>query len=110
MRIFDMQTLVNLNKDKTYITENITPFTCFHVKTGPKSTQDKHQIQTRIIYRSSLPAKHADDNTHKLYWSQTKFLGQAITKHTREFKEAWLSMDKLTFNRHTDIPAIYLQL
>ncbi len=27
-----------------------------------------------------------------------------------EFKEAWHSMDKLTFNRHIDIPTIYLQL
>ncbi len=35
---------------------------------------------------------------------------QATTKHAREFKEAWHSMDKLTFNRHIDIPIIYLQL
>ncbi len=34
----------------------------------------------------------------------------ATTKHAREFKEAWHSMHKLTFNRHIDIPTIYLQL
>ena len=47
---------------------------------------------------------------HKFDWSQTKFLGQTKTKHAREFKEAWHSIDKQTFNRHIDIPTIYLQL
>ena len=59
---------------------------------------------------SSLPAKHTDDNGHKFDWSQTRCLGQATTKHAREFKEAWHSLDKQTFNRHIDIPTIYLQL
>ena len=37
-------------------------------------------------------------------------LGQATTKHAREFKEAWHSLDKQTFNRHIDSPLIFLQL
>ena len=37
-------------------------------------------------------------------------LGHAHTKHAREFKEAWHSMDNNTINRHVDIPTIYLQL
>ena len=40
----------------------------------------------------------------------SKCLGQATTKHAREFKEAWHSLDKQTFNRHIDIPLIYVQL
>jgi hypothetical protein len=43
-------------------------------------------------------------------WSQTRCLGQATTKHALEFKEAWHSLEKQTFNRHIDIPTIYLQL
>ena len=31
-------------------------------------------------------------------------------KTLREFKEAWHSLDKQTFNGHIDIPLIYLQL
>jgi hypothetical protein len=33
-----------------------------------------------------------------------------MTKHAREFEEAWHSLDKQTFNRHIDFPTIYLQL
>ena len=29
-------------------------------------------------------------------------------KQAREFKEAWHSLNKQTFNRHIDIPTIYL--
>ena len=81
--------------------------------------QTSKKIQTRLTEHrnainrhdhSSLPAKHADDNGHKFDWSQTRCLGQATTKYAREFKEAWHSMHKLTFNRHIDIPTIYLQL
>jgi hypothetical protein len=43
-------------------------------------------------------------------WTHTELLGQAQTKHAREFKEAWHSMDNNTINRHVDIPMIYLQL
>ncbi len=80
--------------------------------------QTSKKIQTRLTEHrdainrhdhSSLPAKHADDNGHKFDWSQTRCLGQATTIHAREFKEAWHSMHKLTFNRHIDIPTIYLQ-
>ena len=39
-----------------------------------------------------------------------KRLGQANTKHAREFKEAWHSLDKQTFNCHIGIPLIHLQL
>ncbi len=81
--------------------------------------QTSKKIQTRLTEHrnainrhdhSSLPAKHADDNGHKFDWSQTRCLGQTTTKHAREFKETWHSMHKLTFNRHIDIPTIYLQL
>ncbi len=68
------------------------------------------KIQTRLVTEnrnavnkhdhSSLPAKHADDNGHKFDRSQTRCLGQTTTKHAREFKEAWYSMDELTFSRH----------
>ena len=32
------------------------------------------------------------------------------TKHAREFKEAWYSIDGNTINRQVEIPTIYLQL
>ena len=110
------------HKDKTHITEKhnacIYIFPC-------KNCPDKYigqtskKIQTRLTEHqnainrhdhSSLPAKHTDDNGHKFDWSQTICLGQATTKHAREFKEAWHSLDKQTFNRHIDIPTIYFQL
>ena len=33
-----------------------------------------------------------------------------LYKHTRDFKEAWHSVDKNTINRHIDIPPVFLQL
>jgi hypothetical protein len=57
-----------------------------------------------IHEHNSLPAMHADDNGHNFDWSQTRCLGQATTKYAREFKEAWHSIDELTFNRRIDIP------
>ena len=54
----------------------------------------------------SLPASHADDYEHSFNWSQTEILGQAATRHVREFKEAYHSMDRSTF----DIPTIYHRL
>ena len=41
---------------------------------------------------------------------ETQLLVQAKTKHAREFKEAWHSVDKNTINRHIDIPPVFLQL
>ena len=70
----------------------------------------EHQNAINRHDHNSLPAKHAGDNGHKFDWAQTKCLGQATTKHAREFKEAWHSLDKQTSNRHIDIPLIYLQL
>ena len=35
---------------------------------------------------------------------------EAKTKHAREFKEAWYSIDNNTINRHIDIPPAFLQL
>ena len=58
----------------------------------------------------SLPASHADDYERSFNRSQTEILGQAAIRHAREFKEAWHSMDRSTFNRHIDIPTIYHQL
>ena len=101
---------------------NTTPSICLVVHTNcPEKYigQTSKKIQTRLTEQknainrqdhNSLPAKHADDNGHKFDWSQTKCLGQATTKHAREFKEEWHSLDKQTFNRHIDIPLIYLQL
>ncbi len=56
---------------------------------------------------SSLPGKHADDNRNKFTRLQTKFLGQATTKHAHEFEEAWHSVDEQNkFNPYIHIPII----
>jgi hypothetical protein len=109
------------HKDKTHITEKHNAIYIFPCKNCPDKYigQPYKKIQTRLTEHqnainrhdhSSLPAKHTDDNKHKFNSSQTRYLGQATTKHAREFKEAWHSLDKQTFNRHIDIPTIYLQL
>ena len=109
------------HKDKTLTTNKhnaIYMFSCTNCpekyigQTSKKiqTTLTEHQNAINRPYHNSLPAKHADDNGHKFDWSQTKYLGQAATKHAREFKEAWHSLDKQTVNRHIDIPLIYLQL
>jgi hypothetical protein len=81
--------------------------------------QTSKKIETRITEHKnaikrydlrSLPAAHTYDNCHTFNWTHTELLGQAQTKHAREFKEAWHSMDNNTINRHVDIPTIYLQL
>ena len=46
----------------------------------------------------------------RLTGRKTKLLGRATTRHARELKEAWHSIDKNTINRHIDIPTVYLQL
>ena len=58
----------------------------------------------------SLWTAHTYDNCHTFNWTETQLLGRAQTKHAREFKEAWYSMDANTINRHIEIPTIYLQL
>ena len=58
----------------------------------------------------SLPAAHTYDNCHTFNWTETQLLGPAQTKHAREFKEAWYSIDANTINKHIEIPTIYLQL
>ena len=58
----------------------------------------------------SLPAAHTYDNCHTFNWTETQLLGPAQTKHAREFKEAWYSIDANTINQHIEIPTIYLQL
>ncbi len=109
------------HKDKTNATDKRNAIYMFPCKNCPEKYigQTSKKIQTRLTenrnainthVHSSIPAKHADDNGHKFDWSQTRCLGQATTKHAREFKEAWHSMHKLTFNRHIDIHTIYLQL
>ena len=40
----------------------------------------------------------------------TRCLGQPKRNHACEFKDAWHSLDKQTFNCHIDIPLIYLQI
>ena len=53
---------------------------------------------------------HAHNNGHTFNWTETQLLDQAKTKHAREFKEAWHSVDKNTINRYIDIPPVILQL
>jgi hypothetical protein len=48
----------------------------------------------------------SEESSCQFDWSQMRCLGQATTKHAREFKETWHSLDKQTFNRHIDIPTI----
>ena len=83
--------------------------------TAHNITLEKHQRKWKHAWQNtamllndtppkSLPASHADDYEHSFNWSQTKILGQATTRHAREFKEAWHSMDRSTINRHIDIP------
>jgi hypothetical protein len=96
------------HKDKTHITEKHNTIYIFPCKNylDKYIGQTTKKIQTRLTEHqnainrhdySSLPAKHTDDNGHKFDWSQTRCLGQATTKHAREFKEAWHSLDKQTF-------------
>ena len=109
------------HKDETHITGKHNAIYIFPCKNCPDKYigQTSKKIQTRLTEHqnainrhdhSSLPAKHTDDNGHQFDWSQTRCLGQATTKHARKFKEAWHSLDKQTFNRHIDIPTIFLQL
>ena len=81
--------------------------------------QTSKKIETRITEHKnaikrhdhlSLPAAHTYDNCHTFYWTETQLLGRAQTKHAREFKEAWYSIDANTINRHIEIPTIYFQL
>ena len=69
--------------------------------------QTSKKIETRITEHKnaikrydlrSLPAAHTYDNCHTFNWTHTELLGQAQTKHAREFKEAWHSMDNNTIN------------
>ena len=57
-----------------------------------------------MIYYHFLLYTH--NNRHTFNWTKTQLLDQAKTKHTREFKEAWHSVDKNTLNRHIDIPPV----
>ena len=63
-----------------------------------------------MIYYHFLPYTHVHKNWHTFNWTETQLLDQAKTKHAREFKEAWYSVDKNTINRHIDIPPFFLQL
>ena len=45
-----------------------------------------------------------------LQLDRNRTIRRAQTKHAREFKEAWYSIDGNTINRHVEIPTIYLQL
>ena len=77
-----------------------------------KSISDRSRLRSNLVWMApkSLPASHADDYERSFNRSQTEILGQAAIRHAREFKEAWHSMDRSTFNRHIDIPTIYHQL
>ena len=68
-----------------------------------------HRIKNAIKRRdpNSLPAEYTQANNHKFDWTETKVLGRAQTKHTREFKEAWYCKDYNTINRHIDIHHIF---
>jgi hypothetical protein len=77
-------------------------------KIETRITEHKNAIK-RYDYKS-LPAAHTYDNCHTFNWTETELLGRAQTKHAREFKEAWYSIDGNTINRHVEIPTVYLQL
>ena len=77
-------------------------------KISTRLTEHKNAIRRHDP--RSLPAKHTDDTGHKFNWDDAKLLGQSKTRHAREFKEAWYSIDYKTINRHIDIPTAYLQL
>ena len=77
-------------------------------KIETRTTEHKNAIK-RYDYKS-LPAAHTYDNCHTFNWTETELLGRAQTKHAREFKEAWYSIDGNTINRHVEIPTVYLQL
>ena len=58
--------------------------------------QISKKIETRITEHKnaikqhdhlSLPAAHIYDNCHTFNWTETQLLGQAQTKHAREYKE-----------------------
>ena len=76
-------------------------------KIETRITEHKNAIK-RYDYKS-LPAAHTYDNCHTFNWTETELLGRAQTKHAREFKEAWYSIDGNTINRHVEIPTIYLK-
>ena len=71
--------------------------------TEHKNTINRHDLR-------SLPATHIYNNGHTFNWSQTKLLDQATTKHAREFKEAWYSINENTINGHIEVPTVFLQL
>ena len=79
-----------------------------------RSNFTKHKDKTHITEKGNAIYIFPCKNCPYKYigqTSQTRCLGQATTKqHAREFKEAWHSLDKQTFNRHIDIPTIYLPL
>ena len=52
-----------------------------------QTRQTEHQNAINRHDYNSLPVEHAVDHVQMLDWSQTKCLGQATTKHAREFKE-----------------------
>ena len=67
--------------------------------------QTSKKIETRITEHKnaikrhdhlSLPAAHTYDNCHSFNWTETQLLGRAQTKHARESKEAWYSVDANT--------------
>ena len=109
------------HKAKTHTTNKHNAIYMFNCANCPERNigQTSKTIRTRLTEHqnainrhdhNSLPAKHPDDNGDKFNWFHTRCLGQANKKHAREFKEAWYSLDKQTFNRYIDIPLIYSQL
>ena len=64
-----------------------------------------------LNFNSNHPTQHKISCIRILFnWTETELLGRAQTKHAREFKEAWYSIDGNTINRHVEIPTVYLQL
>ena len=77
-------------------------------KIETRLTEHKNAINRHDLL--SLPGLHTHNNGHTFNWTKTQLLDQAKTKHAREFKEAWHSVDKNTINRHIDISPVFLQL
>ena len=116
-----LRTTFTGHKDKTEQLQRanaIYTFSC-HNCTSTYIGETSKKVATRLQEHNnaikrhdplSLPANHADEHGHTFNLADTKILGHAKTRRARQFKEAWHSTNKATFNRHIDIPTIYQQL
>ena len=69
----------------------------------------EHQLAVKRHDQLSLISSHEDMANHKFDLAATKIIGQAHTKHSREFLEAWLSTSECV-NRHIELDPSYQPL